>query len=238
MTYSPSWLADCRNELNVSHETEVFLKFALLAQGHLGYEHAAIGFEVPNSAAQPRYSYFNNYTPDWLERFISPGQRHGSHVAAGKRTAIPSEYQDPMYWSRADFKREAQAHGIALTWSAAIPCKLGAVGFVALSTPRIALPSPGPDCLDLARLAIAAMESIILSKALPNLDLDIALTPTARKVLRLVLDGHTAADIADLLGISQNKVAYLYRKLPEMFGRDQIFPTAFLAHQLGLLSHE
>lgn len=229
------WTNDCREQLKVDHENEVFLKFVLLAK-IIGYRRVSYGIEYPTSVAEPSFSYYANYTTDWQEKFIERhAKHHGSRVAYGKRSAVPPEGSSPYYWTRSDFFREAEANMVKFEVLKEIPGRGGTEAIVGLSDLTEA---DGPLIRQKANILIgevaAAMELRLLTKNLPQLF--VQLTEQERKYLLWVLDGKTSGEIADIMGIRKAVVDNMQRSLPDRFDRKGAFATAFLAYRLGLLS--
>lgn len=231
------WADDCRDQLAAHHERDAFTTFVLLA-GIIGYQHAAVGLEAPNSVAQPHFSFLANYAPDWQEKFASPNPRHhGSRVAHGKRTVEPPPGTDPYFWTRADFDREATANGIVIHWANTYECGFGSTAFIALSTPRPGAQVDPSSRAILADAMVATLERILLPKAFPDLTLsNLVLSDIERRVLLWILDGKTAPEIAIILGMKPSSIENLQRRLPERFNTKGVFATAFLAFRLGLLT--
>ena len=230
------WSADCLAELLVDHEREAFLKFVLLAR-IIGYQHAALGFEVPSSVAQPHYSFFSTYPADWQDKFVSADPRHhGSKVAHGKRSIEPAPGTDPYFWTRSDFDREAEAHRIVYDWQETYSCAYGSTAFVALSAP--AGPVSAPARRILVAHTVDAMARILVPKALPHLPNpeQLTLTDLERRCLRWVLDGKTVSEIAQILNTKESRIENLQRRLSATFAKKGISATAFLAYRLGLLA--
>lgn len=228
------WRSDCRGELRVHRPHEVFIKFVLLA-GILGYRHVAYGLEYPTSIAEPTFSYYSNFAPDWQDKFNTKNMKHhGSRVAYGRRKSTPLPGASDYFWSRRDFFREAEAYGVYLEWVDNIPGRGGTIALVGLGGFN------GQDDAILRRKThilieetVEAMEKLLLQKNLPQLF--VKLTENERKYLLWVLDGKTASEIADIMGISKAAAENMQRKLPERFERKGIFATAFLAYRLGML---
>ena len=229
------WEQDCRAEMQVQHENEVFLKIVLLAN-IVGYQHAAYGLEYPTSVAAPSFSFFANYAPDWQEKFVvRHAKHHGSRVAYGKRVSAPIVGSRPYYWTREDFTREAQAHNITIEWFENSIGRGGTTALFGLSSfSGVDGPMLRKKTHILIRTALEEMENRLLEKNLPQLF--VTLSDQERNYLCWVLDGKTSGEIADIMEISKASVENMQRKLPERFDRNGIFATAFFAYRLGLLT--
>lgn len=230
------WERDCRSELQMPHENEVFVKFVILADC-IGYQYAAFGLELPTSVAAPSFSLYANYAADWQEKYVSRDPRHhGSRVAYGKRTTPTAEMETWYYWRREDFRREAEANGITPSWTEQMRTPFGAVSFFALASKASGGPllQPGPHLRILVAATNEAMLRILVPKHLPQAAIE--LTEVERIYLCWVLDGKTAGEIADIMAISKPSVENMQRKLPERFDTKGITGTAFLAYRLGLLT--
>lgn len=218
----------------MDHENEIFLKFVILAN-LLGYRYAAYGLELPTSVAEPSFSLFANYAPDWQSKYVERcGRHHGSSVACGKRTR-PADYHAQKYhWQRHDFEREAEQHHIIPEWVEQSAGEGGSITFVALAD-RVEPISPGFNqrVRVLIDLAGERMRRVLLGKYLPQAY--IRLREVDRIYLAWVLDGKTAGEIADIMAITKPAVENLARKLQEKFDKKGIAATAFLAYRLGLL---
>lgn len=228
------WARDCRGELLMDHENEVYLKFVILSN-ILGYRYAAYGLELPTSVAEPSFSLFVNYADDWQSKYVERNARHhGSRVAYGKRTRPTERHEKKYYWQREDFLREARLHNITPEWFEQSTGTGGSIAFVALSE-RTEPCSPGFN--QLVRILIdeanERMRRLLLEKYLPQAY--IKLSDVERVYLAWVLDGKTSGEIADIMSIPKPSVENLQRKLPERFEKKGIAPTAFLAYRLGLL---
>lgn len=229
------WEHDCRTQLQMDHENEVFLKFVLLAN-ILGYRYAAYGLEYPTSVAEPPFTFFANYAPDWHHKFVDRNPKHhGSRVAYGKRTVEPPDGSEGYNWSRIDFQREAQGNHINFEWFDTIQGPGGTVSLVGLAGRHT------PDSTLLRRktrmlidLLIEGMNNLLLKKNMPQMFVE--LTEQERKYLQWVLDGKTSGEIADIMHIRKSAVENMQRSLPERFDRNGIFVTAFLAYRLGMLT--
>lgn len=229
------WARDCRGELAMDHENEVFLKVAILGN-FLGYKHVAYGLELPTSVAAPAFFLFANYAADWQEKYVERHARHhGSRVAYNKRTNPKPEHDRKYYWQREDFRREAHEHDIKPEWYEQTKGEGGSIAFIALAD-RAAQCSVGFN--QKVRILIdetnAAMRRILLAKHLPQAH--VKLNDVERLYMAWVLDGKTSGEIADIMAIPKPSVDNLQRKLPERFGMKGITATAFLAYRLGLLS--
>ena len=227
------WERDCRCELMLDHENEIFLKFVLLAN-ILGYRYVTYGLELPTSVPQPSFSYYNNFADGWMEKFVvRNAKHHGSRVAYGKRTIDGS---NPVYyWQRPDFFSEAGANSISLQWMETIQGKAGSVALVGLGglteSRSIGFNQRTRVLID---LVVEAMEGVLVKKHLPQYF--IALNEEERTYMMWVLDGKTAIEIAAIMGISQSIADRMQRQLPVKFDKKGIFATAFLAYRLGMLN--
>lgn len=228
------WSRDCRAELQVDHENEVFLKFVLLANV-IGFRYASYGLEYPTSVAEPSFTLYANYAHDWQEKFVVRHvKHHGSRVAYGKRASDPAPGASPYYWTRADFMREAEANNVKLEWIENMPGRGGTTALVGLAGVTA---TDSPLLRKKTHILIAevveAMEARLLKKNLPQLFVE--LTDQEKKYLLWVLDGKTSGEIADIMSIRKAAVENMQRNLPDKFDRKGIFATAFLAYRLGLL---
>jgi hypothetical protein len=229
------WKSECRFELQLPHENEVFLKFVLLAN-ILGFKSVAIGLELPLSIAEPWCTFFANYAVDWREKFLDRHPKHhGPRVAYGKRTEGPGQPSHAYYWTPADFRREAELNNIEADWTDVIQGPGGAIATVCLAGRTIAhSPELAEKTRVLVDIAVAAMMDILIEKQIPQFS--IKLSTTEREYLAWVLDGKTSGEITDIMKISKGAADNMQRKLPERFQRNGIFVTAFLAYRLGMLS--
>lgn len=228
------WARDCRGELLMDHENEVFLKFVLLAN-ILGYEHVAYGLEMPTSLAEPSFSLFNNYTADWQQKFVERrASHHGSRVAYHKRTRPTAEHEKKYNWQRDDFEREARENRIKPEWLEQSKGEGGTIAFVAMAGRKTTCAAGFNQRV---RILIdqtnERMRGLLLTKYLPQAY--IKLSDVERTYLIWVLDGKTTGEIAEIMSLTKPAVENLQRKLPGRFEKTGIAPTAFLAYRLGLL---
>lgn len=229
------WESECRFELQMPHENDVFVKFVLLAK-ILGYDHVGVALELPLSIAEPWCTFFANYTPDWQEKFvIRHPKHHGPRVAYGKRSAGPDVPGHDYYWTRADFAREAALNGIEADWSDKINGAHGSVTTVALAN-RTTERSAETDANTrvLVDIAVQSLNQVLYEKYAPQIH--IKLSKTEQEFLAWVLDGKTAGEITDIMKISKGAADNLQRRLAERFQRSGIINVAFLAYRLGMLS--
>jgi LuxR family quorum-sensing system transcriptional regulator SolR len=228
------WENECRMELNMLHENDAFVKFVLLAK-ILGYEHVAIGLELPLSVADPWCAFFSNYTPDWQEKFAERSPKHhGPRTAYGKRTDEPDPNKPVYYWTRADFLREAELNRIEVDWCHGIHGPNGSVASVWMASRQVeyGLELEAKARL-LAHLAATAITKIIVEKNIPQYRIE--LNAQEQNYLRWVLDGKTAGEIAEIMNVSKSTIDGMQRRLPERFHRSGISNTAFFDFRLGML---
>ncbi len=228
------WESECRFELQLPHENEVFLKFVLLAN-ILGYDFVGIGVELPLSIAEPWCIFYANYAADWREKFIDRHPKHhGPRVAYGKRTEGPDQPSHSYYWTPSDFRREAALNNVEVDWTETIQGTGGTIATVWLAgRTKERNPELTAKTRVLVDLAVTSLISILNEKHTPQYS--IKLNATERQYLAWVLDGKTSGEITDIMKISKGAADNMQRKLPERFQRNGIFVTAFLAYRLGML---
>ncbi len=229
------WKRDCEAELNVGHPSEIFLKFVLLANIH-GYSHVAHALELPTSAVEPAITFYANYADNWRETFLSTNwKHHGARTATGKRT---NDFAGgSVYWTREDFLREAQLHGIKFLWQRVLRGAAGTVATIALSGRHGEIDATFNAKTDaLVTAASERLEAALIESFLPQAHL--SLTKQESRYLMWVLDGKSAEEIANIMDIPTATAKNMQRKLPERFDRKGITATAFMAYQMGLLRQD
>lgn len=205
----------------------------------LGFERCSYGIRPALPLAQARIRVFDNYPLPWHERY-----RAGNYVAIdptvrhGLRSLHPLRWSDALFARVPSFWEDARAHGLRHGW--AQPCRdaQGVAGMLTVARSHEPLGdgelrARAPQLAWIAQLAHLGMARLLSPPAHP--DPERALTRRERDVLRWCAEGKTAAETAEILGISTRTVNFHLAGAMTAMAASNKTAAAIRAALLGLL---
>lgn len=187
---------------------------AVLAQAtnELGFEYCALGMRQPLPLSNPPTIMLGNYAPAWRERYASARYLAADPTVAHALVSTrPVLWSDEVFANAADLWEDARGHGLRIGWAQPVHDLKGSASLLTLARSHEAV-SPlemADKAPRLAWLAQAAHEALAgLQASRPGSPASIKLTEREADVLRWAGDGKTAAETAQLLGITERTVNF------------------------------
>lgn len=213
---------------------------AVVAEANrLGFEYCSFGMKAPVPLGAPRVLWCSNYPEQWRAHY-----ERNDYLRRDPTVAHAIISDEPLLWSEEVFAdcpellRDARAHG--LSHGFAVPHH-DAKGMVSLTSFVRSEPPIGSDELESKRerllwLAHICHEGMLRVWNEPLLGAEsVDLSGRELEVLRWTSDGKTAADIAQLLNISEATVNFHTRNACMKLGTSNKTSAAVRAALMGLL---
>lgn len=197
--------------LNARDDADFFRALSATAK-RLGFDYCAYGLRIPLPITDPKIIWFNNYSPEWQQRYlqenyiaIDPTVAHALHSIA------PFVWSDGIHMDQREFWEDASAHGLRAGWAQACHDANGVKGLLNLvrSDAGMSVKELEGISFQLAWLTQAAhfgLSRLAVPKLLPSASAD--LTRKEIEVLRWTADGKTSHDIGDIMNISERTVTF------------------------------
>jgi LuxR family transcriptional regulator len=234
------WQADLLRALgnDALDERQLFACVERAAQA-LGFEHCAYGIRVPLPLTRPRLSMLNNYPQAWQQRYeeagyllADPTVRHGMRSSA----ALP--WSDKVFAATPQLWAEARDHGLRVGIAQSSLDWHGVGGMLTLARGHDRLRGVELDAVEgVFGWLVHAAHAALSRRLVPQLASgpSSALTPREVEVLRWTADGKTAADVSDILKVSEHTVAFHLGNAVRKLGCANKTAAAVKAALLGIL---
>jgi LuxR family transcriptional regulator, quorum-sensing system regulator SolR len=217
---------------------ECFSRIAAQA-AELGFEYCAHGLRLPVPITRPRTVMHSNYPPLWLSRYRDQGYMEiDPTVSHGMRSSAPVVWSDAFFAGVPHLWKEAQSHGLRFGWAQSRRDPEGTYSLLVLARSKNVL---GQE--ELARstprmqwLLHASHECMKASCTDPGLVQPAAgLSDREIDILRWTAEGKTAAELAEILKISERTVNFHINNAVSKLGVCNKTSAAVRAAMLGLL---
>lgn len=178
----------------------------------LGFDYCAYGLRLPLPITVPKLILFNNYSPQWQQRYIQKNYiAIDPTVSHGLRSIAPFVWSEETYMENRNFWDDARAHGLRAGWAQACHDANGVKGLLNLirSDNQISLKELESISLQLAWLTQTAhigLSLLAVPKYLPEASAN--LTGKEIEVLRWTADGKTSGEIGEILNIAERTVNF------------------------------
>lgn len=229
-------IAPRKIELTGTTAEETFFSIATVAQ-ELGFEFCTHGLRIPVPITHPRTMYLSNYPPEWLSHYkdkkyvdVDPT------VAHGMRSSEPVVWSDEFFASAPELWKEAQEHAIRHGWAMSRRDSEGAFSMLILARSGSVIGAEELQEKEWAMRQLVDVSHVAMKARLYD-----ALPPNPRlndreiEILRWTADGKTAADIAQIIGISERTVNFHINQAVAKLGASNKVNAAVRAAMRGLL---
>lgn len=195
----------------VTSAEEVFRQFEVIANS-LDFEFCAYGTVFPLPLTRPAAHIFNNYPPQWWNRYqergyleIDPTVRHAL------KSTLPIVWSDSFFAEAPELWEDARNHGLEFGVAQPVRDANGAVGLITLArNSRIESPkeiqTAQMNLAWIAQFIHTAMMHFLKDQLAPESAVE--LTIRERDVLRWTADGKTSYEISMILGVAERTVNY------------------------------
>lgn len=226
--------------LTIESTPEATRVFGLLlkAAEAQGFEFVAYGFQAPLPASDPKVTLLNNYPAAWQLAYrekgylaIDPVVRHARESMMPLGWSPKERAMAPAFWD------EAGSHGIRFGWSQPFREVNGSCGILSLARSAHAPSTAELKQKQLKMQWLAQAGHMMLSRHIQVKECSgvAGLTPRERDVMKWTVDGKSAQDIADILGISTSVVNLHISNVTRKLGVSNKTAAAVKALTLGLL---
>lgn len=224
--------------LAVGSEQALFEKLTHHAR-ELGFDYCGYGLRMPLPLANPRLVMHSNYPAAWQRRYgdchyvdVDPTVQHGT------RSLLPVVWSDDVFRPVRSLWEEARAFGLKHGWARSSRDTNSVAGM--LTVARSAEPLEEKELqhkglmLDwLTQVAHMSMSQIIVPRLMP--ELSTKLSSREISVLRWTAEGKTAAQVSDILKISERTVHFHINNTMTKLNATNKTAAAIRAAVLGLL---
>jgi len=220
------------------NEYLVFDKIAEIAK-QLGFDHCAYGIRASLPVSRQRIVMFNTYPVEWRDRYtkqnylaVDPTVQHGL------RSLLPVVWTDELFANARDFWEDARAFDLRFGWCQ--PCRdaQGVLGMLTVARSHEELsPAEMQDksirLAWLAQITHIAMARIVVKKLVPEASVRLSNKETA--VIRWTAEGKSAAEIAEIMGLSIRTVTFHIGNVVKKLNAANKTAAAVRAAVLGLI---
>lgn len=204
----------------------------------LGFEFCTHGMRLPLPVTKPRTTMQSNYPAEWLQRYNDRGYMEiDPTVAHGMRSSAPVVWSDALFKNVPDLWREAQGYGLRHGWAQSRRDPEGTYSMLVLVRSEGELTAAELERLSpyMQWLTHASHDAMKASGNEALREPGIDLSEREIDVLRWTAEGKTAADVADILKISERTVNFHINTAVEKLGACNKTSAAVRAAMLGLL---
>ena len=224
--------------LQTESEQDLFEQMTVIAR-QIGFEYCAYGIRMPVPISRPRVEMFNNYSPQWQERYAACGYLHvDPTVQHALKSSLPVVWTNELFSEAQDFWEDARGHGLQFGWAQSARDPSGAVGLLTLA--RSAEPLTKNELASnqermawLAQYMHAAMSRLLTPRLLP--EALVTLTLREKEVLRWTAEGKTSYEIAQIIDISERTVNFHVNNAAAKLDASNKIQAAVKATALGIL---
>jgi len=220
------------------NEYLVFDKIAEIAK-QLGFDHCAYGIRASLPVSRQRIVMFNTYPVEWRDRYtkqnylaVDPTVQHGL------RSLLPVVWTDELFANARDFWEDARAFDLRFGW--AQPCRdaQGVLGMLTVARSheelsRAEMQDKSIRLAWLAQITHIAMARIVVKKLVPEASVRLSNKETA--VIRWTAEGKSAAEIAEIMGLSIRTVTFHIGNVVKKLNAANKTAAAVRAAVLGLI---
>lgn len=205
------WEEEVTAKLRIAETEKLVFHVLENAAVDLGFENCGYRMSLNFPISRPTVVSIDNFPLGWQERYLSAGYLEvDPSVAHCRRSDKPVVWCDQLFATSPQLWCEAKSYGLAVGWSQSTHSIHGARGM--LTFVRRSVPLTPTELLSkeqrMSFLAGASHEAMLRTLA-PRSGWRIpALTEREVEALKWTADGKTTADIADILGLSQNTVKF------------------------------
>ncbi len=182
------------------------------ATSELGFDYCALGMRLPLPLSNPHTVMLGNYAPAWSERYANAQYvRIDPTVAHARVSTDALLWSDELFANSGALWEDVRDHGLRIGWAQPVHDIRGIASLLTLARSHEAV-SPlemGDKAPQVAWLAQATHETLagILAPR-PDSAASIKLTEREVDVLRWAGDGKTAAETAQIVGITERTVTF------------------------------
>lgn len=220
------------------NEYRVFDRIAEIAK-QLGFDHCAYGIRASLPVSRQRIVMFNTYPLEWRDRYtkqnylaVDPTVQHGLH------SLLPVVWTDQLFANAPDFWEDARAFDLRYGW--AQPCRdaQGVLGMLTVARSheelsRAEMQDKSIRLSWLAQITHIAMSRIVVKKLVPEATVKLSNKETA--VIRWTAEGKSAAEIAEIMGLSIRTVTFHIGNVVKKLNGANKTAAAVRAAVLGLI---
>lgn len=205
-----------------------------------GFDLCSYGIRPPLPIAEPRITVYDNFPDSWHEKYrrfnyvqVDPTVQHGL------RSLLPLVWSDALFGAVPEFWEDARGHGLRYGW--AQPCRdaIGIAGMLTVARSHEPLTEQElrervPRLLWITQIAHAGMSRLALKRLLPEGGLRFSKREIG--VMRWTAEGRTAAEVAQLLGISERTANFHISNVVAKLGVTNKTAAVIRMALLGFLS--
>jgi LuxR family transcriptional regulator, quorum-sensing system regulator SolR len=220
------------------NEYRVFDRIAEIAK-QLGFDHCAYGIRASLPVSRQRIVMFNTYPVEWRDRYtkqnylaVDPTVQHGLH------SLLPVVWTDQLFANAPDLWEDARAFDLRYGW--AQPCRdaQGVLGMLTVARSheelsRAEMQDKSIRLSWLAQITHIAMSRIVVKKLVPEAAVKLSNKETA--VIRWTAEGKSAAEIAEIMGLSIRTVTFHIGNVVKKLNGANKTAAAVRAAVLGLI---
>lgn len=206
------WQEDVLARLQLAtHEKEVFGVAEWVAQ-KLGFERCAYLMSAPLPFAQPKTFSINSFPRPWQERYAQAGYlKVDPTIHHCQRSDLAVVWSDEFFANAPEVWDHARSHGLCIGWAQGTQTAAGPRGILTLVRTSGEL-----TAVELRRsehlmsFATKAIHEAMLRTSASQLGWKAAPSLTVREIetLKWAADGKTSADIAKIIGLSENTIKF------------------------------
>ncbi len=220
------------------NEYRVFDKIAEIAR-KLGFDHCSYGIRASLPVSRQRIAIFDTYPTEWRDRYVRQNYLTvDPTVQHGLRSLLPIVWTDELFERARDFWEDARAYDLRYGW--AQPCRdaQGVLGMLSVvrSHDELSPTEMQEKSIRLAWLAQIthiAMARIVVKKLVPEASVRLSNKETA--VIRWTAEGKSAAEIAEIMGLSPRTVTFHIGNVVKKLNAANKTAAAVRAAVLGLI---
>lgn len=191
---------------------------AVLAELAHELEFDYVGYTVRATlpVSRRRTAGLSNYPEAWQRLYAERNYDQVDPVLdESERSVLPFLWTEAMFAAQPALRAEARLHGLEVGWSQACYDGRGVGGLLTLARPRdpispVELRYKTSRMSWLAQATHAALAERVRARLVP--EAAASLTIRELDVLRWTADGHTSAEVSDILAISERTVNYHINK--------------------------
>jgi len=234
------WQADLLGVLDddAPDDQAVFDRIARIALD-LGFDRCAYGIRVPWPLTRPQLFLLNNYPESWKRRYQEAGYLlTDPTVLHCQKSRALLTWNDHVFSGAPQLWAEARAHGLSVGLAQSSADWHGVAGMLTLARGHDPLKAPELGAVRPAFGWLVQVAHLAFSRRLvPQLAgrPSSALTPREVEVLRWTADGKTAADVGDILNVSEHTVVFHLGNAIRKLGSANKTAAVVKAALLGLL---
>jgi LuxR family transcriptional regulator, quorum-sensing system regulator SolR len=216
---------------------QVFLHIEAAAR-ELGFGLCAHGLRMPLPVTRPYTAYLSNYPPEWQARYTEQKYLEiDPTVAHGMRSSEPVLWNEEFFAKAPQLWSEAQSHGLKHGWAQSRRDPEGTFSLLVLARSEGAITiSELADKASVMKQLVEESHERMKACCAPEFRRpQHELSDREIDVLRWTADGKTAAEIAEILGVSERTVNFHVNNIVTKLGASNKINAAVRAATLGLI---